>query len=102
MIRLGATTVPKEKLEIILNDYNFLESFIGGNDYVAGKELSIADFSLVTTITTLDAIVPITQDKFPNIKEWISRMESLPYYSDANEPGLTKIRTLIKAQLAKA
>lgn len=59
--------------------YEILEKFLEGKKWVACDHVTIADFSLLSTITTLDSLIPIN-GRFPNIVAWIKRGEELPYY----------------------
>ncbi|KAJ8954079.1 hypothetical protein NQ318_004384 [Aromia moschata] len=68
--------------------------------YVAGEELSLADFSIVATVTTSNILVPIEAQKFPKITEYVKRMQALPYYAEANQDGLDKFEKIMKSKLA--
>ncbi|CAD7083144.1 unnamed protein product [Hermetia illucens] len=75
----------------ILEAYDFLEKFIGSNQYFTGNSLSVADFSILATLSTMVNFAPAEQEKFPKISDWLSRMTKLPYYQKANGDGLQKI-----------
>lgn len=74
--------------------YSLIEDFLSSNDWIAGPTMTIADLSLIPSITSLDCVVPIDCRKYPRIRYWIKRAESLPCYA-ANENGLNKIKGLI-------
>ncbi|XP_017079187.1 glutathione S-transferase 1 [Drosophila eugracilis] len=93
----GQKTIPKERYEAIVEVYNFVETFLTGQDYIAGGQLTIADFSLVSSITSLVAFVEIDQVKYPKISEWIKKLEQLPYYEEANAKGARAFIELIKS-----
>lgn len=96
-IRLGQTkTVPAEKIELINEAYGFLEKFLENQNWVVGETTTLADLSLIATITTLDIFVPIAASKYPFIKAWINRCEALPYYSE-NQVGLNRFKTACAA-----
>lgn len=90
--------VPHEKAAEIIEGYGFLEKFLEGNKWMAGENVTLADISLIATVTSLDVLVPIEEKKFPNITAWIKRAEKLPYY-DANKNGLNQFRNLIQELL---
>ncbi|XP_064543443.1 glutathione S-transferase D5-like [Drosophila montana] len=50
--------------------------------YMAGDQLTIADFSLISSITSLVAYVDIDAVKYPKLKAWMCRMEELPVYAE--------------------
>ncbi|CAG9839370.1 unnamed protein product [Diabrotica balteata] len=68
-----------EQLQALEEAYEIVEKFLGSNKYVAGNELTIADFSFWTTITNWNAVGLCTEDKYPKITAWLKRMSELPY-----------------------
>ncbi|KAF5270028.1 hypothetical protein FQR65_LT05827 [Abscondita terminalis] len=61
--------------------FEILNSFLDKSKWVAGDNLTIADFSLISTVTSLECIVPLDFKKYPKIAEWIQRVQELPYYN---------------------
>lgn len=94
----GKKSAPQEQVDEILARYDILETFLTLNPYVALDKLTIADFSLIATVTSIDLIVPVDAKKCPKITAWIKKAQALPYYS-ANKNGLDKLRGLIQAAL---
>lgn len=92
--------VPNDKAHSLSGAYAMLETLLEQSVYVAGNELSIADFSILTTITSANVVVPIAENRFPKISQWLAKMKSLPYYSEANEPGLELFTSIIKSKIA--
>ncbi|KAH8277568.1 hypothetical protein KR018_001240 [Drosophila ironensis] len=83
----GQKTVARERYEAIFEIYDFVETFLEGQDYMAGNRLTIADFSLIASISSLPAFVEFNPEKYPKVNKWIRRMEQLPYYEEANARG---------------
>nr|WCC58234.1 glutathione S-transferase [Pharsalia antennata] len=100
IIRQGAKTVRKDLADSLVDAYNSLETLLERSTYVAGEQLTIADFSIVTTLTTANILVPIASNRFPKISEWLAKMQALPYYASANQVGLDQFAALIKSKLA--
>ncbi|XP_068892693.1 glutathione S-transferase 1-like [Tenebrio molitor] len=94
----GEKTVPRDKADKVREAYSFLEKFLEGKNWVAGDAVSVADFSIISSITTMDVVVPVDTKTCPNIASWIKRMEKLPYY-DENKKGLDQIRQIIEEKL---
>jgi glutathione S-transferase len=92
---------PEEKRLAIVQAYNFVESFIGNGDYVVGDHLTVADFSFVASIVSLNMLVPIDADKYPNITRWWKIMEQLPYY-ELNRVGSDKLTAVYESKMGKA
>ncbi|XP_056649156.1 glutathione S-transferase 1-like isoform X4 [Diorhabda sublineata] len=84
ILKEGAKTVNKEKAAKVIEGYNFLETILETSEYAAGDKMTIADFSLVATVTSANVLVPIAANRYPKISEWITKMEQLPYYKEAN------------------
>lgn len=79
--------------------FEFVEKFLQKTPYVAGDELTIADFSFVTSITSWTVFEPIDPKKYPKISAWLKKMEALPYYNATNKPGLDTYKNLIASKL---
>jgi glutathione S-transferase len=72
--------------------YMYLETYLGESKYVASDEISIADFSVVATLSTLDLIMPVEKEDFPKLTAWYAKMKELPYYETANQRGLDDLK----------
>ncbi|KAH8348280.1 hypothetical protein KR084_006141 [Drosophila pseudotakahashii] len=92
----GQTTIPKERYDAIIEIYDFLETFLAGNDYIAGGQLTIADFSIISTVTSLEAFVEVDSAKYPKVTAWIKRLQQLPYYEEGNGNGARTFGSVIK------
>ncbi|XP_065367778.1 glutathione S-transferase 1-like [Calliphora vicina] len=91
------TKVPRAKIDTLHEIYEFLEVFLKDTQYMAGNDLTIADFSIVATVTSLAAFANIDNSKYPKLTAWIKRMEYLPYYEEANGSGVKNLIKLIKS-----
>ncbi|XP_065367941.1 glutathione S-transferase 1-like [Calliphora vicina] len=92
------TRVPQHQIDAIVDIYNFLEVFLNNGPYMAGDHLTIADFSIVTSVTSLVAFVDIDSSKYTKLTAWIKRLESLPYYQEANGVGAKMLIEMIKSK----
>ncbi|KAL9919039.1 glutathione S-transferase 1-like [Glossina fuscipes fuscipes] len=90
------TKIPRSKIDAIVDVYNFLELFLKNGPYMAGSHLTIADFSIVSTATSLVNFVEVDAGKYPKLTAWLKRMETLPYYEETNGKGAQKIKEMIK------
>ncbi|KAK7580184.1 hypothetical protein V9T40_000813 [Parthenolecanium corni] len=80
----------EDKLRRLDEAFEFLNEFIGDNDYVAGNELSLADISMLTSVTTIQA-VKYDVEIYPNVKRWLEKtIGSFPEadYKDGNADGV--------------
>lgn len=97
----GVTEISEDKKQQLLEAYDLLEIFLKNKKYVAGNDLSIADFSIVTSINSIENLVPIDKTKYPRIISWLKQMEKLPYYDDANKNGLQMFKAMVAAKLSQ-
>ncbi|XP_062524875.1 glutathione S-transferase delta 3 isoform X4 [Bombyx mori] len=79
----------------------FLNAFLEGQKYVTGDVLTIADLSLVATISTIDA-AEISLKSYPNVEKWFELMKTTaPDYQNANQKGIDEFKKLIAQMKAK-
>ncbi|ALC42402.1 GstE3, partial [Drosophila busckii] len=98
LLFLNESSVPQSKIDGVAAVYDMVENFLGENDYVAGSELTIADFSYVTSIGGLTAYLALDAAKYPAITAWWDRMKQLPYYEQANAEGAAQFEAMVKAK----
>lgn len=80
--------------------YKLLEDTLIDN-YIVGDSMTIADFSCVTTVSTVMGAVPLDEDKHPKIYAWLDRMKALPYYEEANGSGAERMAKAVLVTLEK-
>ncbi|XP_017116353.1 glutathione S-transferase 1-like [Drosophila elegans] len=93
---LGQSKIPKERYDAIVEIYDFVETFLKEQDYIAGNQMTIADFSLVSSVASLEAFGDLDVVKYPRISGWIKRLEQLPYYEEANGKGARQLVAIVK------
>ena len=97
--------VPQEKIDGIIRGYETIESFLKGNDYLAGSTVSLADLYLWAIMLSLEQVIPIDKEKYPSFVAWLERMNKLPTYP-VNKEGadghIAFYRQCIAQRLAQA
>lgn len=95
MFRTKAPADP-EKYKRIEEAVGFLDTFLDGHKYAAGNEITIADFALVSTVSTIvDGGLNLSLAKYPNVKRWYEDCkENLPHYKESVD-GLEKYKGLV-------
>ncbi|XP_032312297.1 glutathione S-transferase D2 isoform X2 [Drosophila ananassae] len=58
-----------DDLKRIETTFGFLNTFLEGQDYVAGDHLTVADFAILSSVSTFD-IVEFDISKYPNVNRW--------------------------------
>ncbi|CAH1175606.1 unnamed protein product [Phaedon cochleariae] len=68
---------PDEENRTNLNEaLQFLDTFLEGQKWVAGDNMTIADFSIITVIATIEAAGSIDLPSFSNVWSWYQRTKS--------------------------
>ncbi|XP_055713028.1 inactive glutathione S-transferase D3-like isoform X1 [Phlebotomus papatasi] len=93
----GATTVAEDKKEKVYKILGNLNTFMEGQNYVAGNDLTVADLALLANISTLYEI-GANVNKFKNIAAWYKRLETIPGYQE-NLEGAKGIGNFLRAKM---
>ena len=79
------TEVTEQQLTNFKNNLKLLDTLIGSNKYVAGNDLTIADFSVLASTSVLEIKDFKDLDEYPNVKRWFDGLrKELPYYEEVN------------------
>lgn len=101
VFRGAAKEFDKEDLESLYSGLDVLEIFVKNDPYVTGSNLTVADFSLISTVTTIQKFIgQYDAARFPKLLAWIERMNKLPYFEEANTKPLEKMYQGFKARKA--
>ncbi|RXG58323.1 Glutathione S-transferase 1 [Armadillidium vulgare] len=77
----------------------FNHYYLAGHDFCVGNNLTVADFSLVATISNIIEF-EIDMSKYPNITAWFERCKSkMPGYETENE-GVKPYAVFVKSKIA--
>lgn len=63
---------------------NELDRSLKGQDYLVGDELTLADISIVTTVTFLEAI-GFDFNNYEHLLKWINRCKGFDFYTECNK-----------------
>lgn len=75
-----------ERFKKLQEAFSFLDGFLENNDYVAGEKLTLADVSIVTTVSVAEACnFDIT--KYPNVVVWYDKIKLIPGYAETDGKG---------------
>ena len=58
----------------------FLDALAGERSYIAGRNLSIADLSVASHLSSYDYFGDVPWDQTPDLKAWYARMKSRPSF----------------------
>mgnify|MGYP005985288045 CR=1 FL=1 len=79
--------------------YAFLEAFLEKKSWMAGESVTIADYNLYATVTTLNVLVPLDGQKYQKLSAWVKKVDGLSE-AEANKKGIAGYEAMIKSLLA--
>ncbi|CAH0627255.1 unnamed protein product [Chrysodeixis includens] len=92
----GKKQITQKMLDNIEEAYGFMEAFLSRTTYIAGDDVTIADLSALSDISSLAYILPIDAQKFPKTLEWLRHLEAVPCSERYNSPGAAELGQLLK------
>ncbi|XP_016984872.1 glutathione S-transferase 1-like [Drosophila rhopaloa] len=101
LVYKNETEIPRSKIDEIFEAYDFLESFIGNQPYLCGSGITIADYSMVSSVSSLVGLAPIDSKRYPKLSGWLERMSSLPNYHSLNGDGAQKLIDMFNSRITK-
>nr|ACY95463.1 glutathione S-transferase epsilon class 2 [Anopheles cracens] len=93
----GKADIPEDRVEYVQKSYRLLEDTLV-DDFVAGPGMTVADFSCISTISSIMGVVPLEKADHPRIHAWIDRLKQLPYYEEANGGGGAELAKFVLAK----
>ncbi|XP_020814116.1 glutathione S-transferase D7-like [Drosophila serrata] len=91
----------QESLDKFNSALEFLNTFLEGQDYVAGSQLTVADIAILATISTLETI-QFDLQKFPNVDRWYKNAQKVAPGWDENVEGIKQFQKFLDDWKAKA
>lgn len=86
--------VDPENVKKLEEKVQLLETIMGENDFIAGSHLTIADFAIVTSMSTAE-MFGFDLSPFPKIAKWYEVMKEGPGW-EQNQIGLEVLQGLMK------
>ncbi|EDW81101.1 uncharacterized protein Dwil_GK11878 [Drosophila willistoni] len=78
----------------------WLDSFLEGQQYVAGDSMSVADISILATISTFE-VLDYDFSPFPNLSQWYENAKEHTPGWEENWEGIVLIKKFVEANKAK-
>ncbi|KAL7016075.1 hypothetical protein ACKWTF_016796 [Chironomus riparius] len=80
-------TISQDKIDRVIRGYRSVENFfVDDNEYIAAPVMTLADFSMWTTLSTLNYLIPINSEQFPKLTKYLKMLEAHPSY-EINREG---------------
>lgn len=90
-----------QKLAKLKTAVGFVETFLKDRSYVAGDNLTLADLSLVTTVSNLD-VVGFDLKEYQNVSRWYAQIKKeAPQYDEIDGAGAKAFKAFVD-MLAKS
>ncbi|KAH8382062.1 hypothetical protein KR009_001642, partial [Drosophila setifemur] len=99
LFRTGQPGTP-EDFKKIETAVGFLNTFLEGQDYVAGDHLTVADIAILATISTFEA-VDFDLSKYPNVDRWYKSAQKVTPGWDENVEGVQRLKDMVNAKKAE-
>jgi len=96
----GGRTKVDESLKAGLREgLTYLDIFLEGSPWVAGSNMTIADFACVTPVSSMAAL-GLDISTYKNVTAWLARCQSeMPGYEEINETGAEELRNAVCSRL---
>ncbi|XP_063700222.1 glutathione S-transferase E14-like isoform X2 [Culicoides brevitarsis] len=92
----GKKDIDPKEMAAVKEAVQYLDKVLATTSFVAGDYLTIADFSIVASFSTISLVLDFPQEEFPNVAKWFAKMQELPYYQKANQEGLDALKDVMK------
>lgn len=89
----------QDRIDYIRMTWEIVEAFLEQRPFIAGDQLTIADFCCAASITSITHLVPIDENVYPKFVDWLKRMRQLPYFDEVNAEGVAMLQTALKEKL---
>lgn len=96
----GAEPDPAKYSKLELG-YQILDKYLEDQAWAAGDQLTIADFSLVASVSTIE-VVRFDIAKYPNVSKWLAKAKkTIPKYEELNHAGCLKFKEMYDSKAGK-
>ncbi|EDW81093.2 uncharacterized protein Dwil_GK11203 [Drosophila willistoni] len=83
-----------EAFKKVESAFEFLDIFLEGQEFVAGKHLTLADISILATVSTFD-IFQFDIKKYPNVDRWYTNTKKVTPGWEENWKSLTDMKAAL-------
>uniref|UniRef100_A0A6P4E5W3 Uncharacterized protein LOC108036985 n=1 Tax=Drosophila rhopaloa TaxID=1041015 RepID=A0A6P4E5W3_DRORH len=86
-----------EDFKKIETSFEYLNTFLEGQDYVAANQFTVADIAIVSTVSTFE-IFDFDISKYPNVARWYANAKKVTPGWDENWSGLLELKAVFEAR----
>jgi len=96
---LAGKPLDSEMKEVAVERLGFLNTILGQRPYAAGDHLTIADFSIISTLSLAEPL-DFNFDDFPNITKYAAKVrKEIAFYDEVSKEGADILRGVIASKL---
>ncbi|EEB12529.1 GSTD1-5 protein, putative [Pediculus humanus corporis] len=98
----GSNRIDLKKINKLGEAFEFLEAFMGDSLFMAGNVMTIADYSIVATVSTIEAC-GFDFSKYERVSAWFERCKTeMLDYEEINQKGADLIGNMVQPYLEKS
>ncbi|BFF92706.1 glutathione S-transferase 1-1-like [Drosophila madeirensis] len=90
------TPAPPEEMEKVDKAFKLLNTFLEKDEFVAGSSLTVADISILATVSTFE-IVDFDFSKYPNVAKWYENAKEVTPGWEQNWEGIMFIKKFMES-----
>ncbi|KDR20966.1 glutathione S-transferase 1-1-like [Zootermopsis nevadensis] len=86
----------KAGLEKLEGAFHILDAFLEKQNWVAGKNITIADYSIIASVSSIEGF-GFDVNKYSNVAKWYTRAQkTIDGYKEINEEGVIQLKQFFK------
>ncbi|XP_017076752.2 glutathione S-transferase D7-like [Drosophila eugracilis] len=89
----------QQELDAVNKALGFLNTFLEGEDFLAGSQFSVADIVILASISLFE-LIPFDLKKFPNVERWYKNAPKVAPGWEENVQSLKQAQKFLEAKLA--
>ncbi|KAG8224468.1 hypothetical protein J437_LFUL003191 [Ladona fulva] len=89
-----------QKANALKQNLDYLDIYLEESPYAAGESLTIADLSILASVTHLEA-VDFRYEGYTHVSAWAKKLKAeLPYYNACNKEGIEVFQKWAKSRMS--
>ncbi|KAJ4433392.1 hypothetical protein ANN_15651, partial [Periplaneta americana] len=90
-----------EEVTKVENSYELLDKFLEGEEWVAGSNITVADYAIVVNVSVMEGM-GFDTSKYHNVGRWLSKAKkTMVGFSEIQEKGIDELKKLITSHKAE-
>jgi len=84
----------EEDFKKIQETFDFLNTFLEGQEYVAGDQYTVADIAILSSVSTFD-VLDFDISKYPNVAKWYAKVKEITPGWEENWEGAQDVKKMV-------